>query len=267
MKFIKIFMLIFFNLIFEIKAEDFNSFTPTAKFMNSQNSLSSDQSLYQQIADEFHLEYENIGKREAAKILSGNGVSITGGLNSIGFSYRKPFINFGVSVDRNLSPDLFDDKRWIVTDTFIVEIDASKIMGQLKDENAINISENNLAAFAGVVFKRKFTWVHYAQSYEEGLMRDFDKLFMPFKSFEFNQLKAIGLNEMLFKEDSISMRAGGIATAPIYTGINAMGGVLAKFEQISKTEVVSMGDDKISINFEKTKLNSIGMSIALQADF
>ena len=76
-------------------------------------SISESSDLYQQIADEFNLTYEEIGKREALLVIANNSLTVTGGLNSIGFSYKKPFINFGVSVDRNLAPDLFDDKRWI----------------------------------------------------------------------------------------------------------------------------------------------------------
>ena len=120
------------------------------------SSLSQDTDLYQQIADEFNLTYEEIGKREALRVLANNSLTVTGGLNSIGFSYKKPFINFGVSVDRNLAPDLFDDKRWIVTDTFTVDIDASRVFGSLRDSGAIDMSNENLAGFAGIVFKRKF---------------------------------------------------------------------------------------------------------------
>ncbi|MBY0414256.1 MAG: hypothetical protein K2Q18_08825, partial [Bdellovibrionales bacterium] len=223
--------------------------------------------LYQQIANEFNLEYENIGRREAARVIAGNGLSVTGGLNSIGFSYKKPFINFGVSVDRNLAPDLYDDKRWIVTDTFTVDIDASKVFGSLKDSGAIDMTNENLAAFAGVVFKRKFTWIHYAANYNDGLMGHFEKLFMPFNATNFSTLTKLEANEMIFKEDSISLKAGGLVSAPLYTGITGMAGVLAKFEKLSRVEVVSLGAGKLQITSEKSKIAMAGVSLAIQADF
>lgn len=234
---------------------------------NSGTLIDESSTLYEEIAREFHLTYESIGQREALRVLAGNNLSITGGLNSIGFSYKKPFVSFGVSVDRNLAPDLFDAKRWIVTDTFVIEIDASKILGELKKDELIDLSQENLAAFAGVVFKRKYTWVHFAASYEEGLMRHFDKLFLPYRSFNYKFLSTMNTNEMLFREDSLSMRAGGIVSAPLYTGINAMGGVLAKYDKLSKTEAISLGNNKLQVNSEKEKSVSLGVNFQIQADF
>lgn len=252
--------------------DEFNYLTLTKDISSStgtglDTAIGGEADLYQQIANEFNLEYENIGKREALKVLNGNALSITGGLNSIGFSYNKPFINFGVTMDRNLAPDLFDDKRWIVTDTFTVDIDASKVLGSLRDSGAIDMTEQNFAAFAGVVFKRKFTWIHYANSYNEGLMGHFEKLFMPFNALTFNNIAKLEANEMIFKEDSISLKAGGLVSAPLYTGVTGMAGVLAKFERLTRVEVVSLGDSNIQVSSEKTKVATAGVSLAIQADF
>ncbi len=223
--------------------------------------------LYQQIASEFNLVYESIGKSKAEGVLADNGLAVTGGLNSIGFSYKKPFVNFAVSVDRNLAPNLFDDKLWIVTDTFTVDIDASKILGSLREAGSINMSDQNLAAFAGVVFKRKFTWIHYANSYQEGLSSHFEKLFLPFNSLSLANVTALQANEMIFKEDSISVKGGGVVSAPLYTGVSGMAGVLAKFERLSRVEVVSLGNSNLQMSSEKTKIGTLGASLAVQADF
>jgi hypothetical protein len=246
-------------------SEDLNYLTITDAITNSTSTTDTD--LYQQIATEFGLEYEGIGKREAERVLAGNNLSITGGLNSIGFTYKKPFVNFGVSVDRSLAPDLYSDTRWIVTDTFTIDIDASKVLGSLRDSSAIDMSEKNLAAFAGVVFKRKFTWIHYAANYNDGLMGHFEKLFMPFNAMKFSTIATLEPDEMIFKEDSISIAAGGVVSAPLYTGITGMAGVLAKFEKLSKVEIVALADSKIQINSEKSKVTTAGVSLAIQADF
>jgi len=239
---------------------------------NSIDPFATKNNLYQQILDEMNLEYEHIGQREAARVLSGNQSSVTGGLNSIGFTYKRPFIDFSISVDRNLAPDLFDDKRWIVTDTFNIYIDASKVLSNLKDKEVIDITEKNLAAFAGVVFKRTFTWVHFANSYNEGLTTHFEKLFLPFTALTFNNISKMQTNELIFKEDSLSFHAGGFVSAPLYTGITGMAGVLAKFQKLSRVEVVSApskngNGDEVHLSYEKTKAASAGISIGVQADF
>ena len=103
------------------------------------NPFDTQNSLYQQILDEMNAQYQHIGERQAAQVLQNGSTSITGGLNSIGFSYSRPFIDFSLSVNRDLSPDLFDDKRWIVKDTFSIFIDASKVIGNLKDKKIIDL--------------------------------------------------------------------------------------------------------------------------------
>ena len=265
-------ILILFTISISSYAEDFNylSLVEGASMgaaSGNSNGVGNEADLYQQIANEFNLVYESIGKSKAEGVLKNNGLSVTGGLNSIGFSYKKPFLNFSVSVDRNLAPNLFDDKLWIVTDTFNVDIDASKVLGSLRDAGAINMSEQNLAAFAGVVFKRKFTWIHYANSYQEGLSSHFEKLFLPFNSLSYSNMTNLQANEMIFKEDSISVKAGGVVSAPLYTGITGMAGVLAKFEKLSRVEVVSLGNSNLQISSEKSTIGTLGTSLAVQADF
>ena len=265
-------ILILFTISISSYAEDFNylSLVEGASMgaaSGNSNGVGNEADLYQQIANEFNLVYESIGKSKAEGVLKSNGLSVTGGLNSIGFSYKKPFLNFSVSVDRNLAPNLFDDKLWIVTDTFNVDIDASKVLGSLRDAGAINMSEQNLAAFAGVVFKRKFTWIHYANSYQEGLSSHFEKLFLPFNSLSYSNMTNLQANEMIFKEDSISVKAGGVVSAPLYTGITGMAGVLAKFEKLSRVEVVSLGNSNLQISSEKSTIGTLGTSLAVQADF
>ncbi len=227
--------------------------------------------LYQQIFDEMNLEYEAIGRREAHRVLN-NRIGVTGGLNNIGFSYQRPFIDFGVSVDRNLAPDLFHDSRWIVTDTFTIHIDASKVLGNLRDQRVIDMTQENMTAFAGIVFNRKFTWVHFAANYSDGLMGNFHKLFMPFSALNIENIKNLAANEMIFKEDSLSFRAGGLVSAPLYSGITGSVGVLAKFEKLSRVEVISSNgksqeENTVAINFEKRKVTTSGVTFSIQADF
>jgi hypothetical protein len=197
---------------------------------------------------------------------------ITGGLNSIGFSYRRPYLDFGISLNRTLAPDLFSSSRWIVTDTFTIHIDASKVLTRLKNEKAIDINEKNLAMFAGIVFERKFTWFHFANSYEEGLTTHFEKLFFPFKGVSLNSIQNLSNEEFITKEDSISINSGAFVSAPVYSGVSVIGGALAKFQKLSKMELTRKssdfgGADQLMLSFEKSKTIVAGVSLSLQADF
>jgi hypothetical protein len=226
--------------------------------------------LYEQIFNNLNGEYEHIGKLQAQKILD-NKLTVTGGLNSIGFSYRKPFADFHIALDRSIAPDI-SSAKWIVTDTLVINIDASKIINKLKDQNAIDINQKNLALFAGVIFQRKFTWQHFANSYDEGLSTHFEKLFFPFMGIKFNSIQALESNEIITKEDSLSINAGGFVSSPLYTGVTLMGGALAKLSKISKMELtkkspVEGGEDTLLLSFEKTQSTMAGISLSIQADF
>lgn len=239
--------------------------------LEGNNPFEGQNNLYEQIFDSLHDEYQHIGRLSAQKVLNDNLV-ITGGLNSIGFSYRRPYLDFGLSLNRTVAPDLFSSTRWIVTDTMTVHIDASKVLTRLKNENKIDISEKNLALFAGIVFERKYTWFHFANSYDEGLSTQFDKLFFPFLGVKFAAVKKMGVDEFITKEDSLSVNAGGFVSVPIYTGVSAVGGALAKFQKISRMEITRksadlLSDEALMISFEKTKSLMTGVSFQLQADF
>jgi hypothetical protein len=231
------------------------------------NPFDGQNNLYARIFDELNAQYQHIGKRQADNILLNNNLAITGGLNTIGLNYNRPFGDFSISLARNLAPDITDDKRWIVTDTFAINIDASKLISNLTAKKVINLDEKNMAAFVGIVFKRTFTWVHFANSYEEGLSTQFEKLFFPFNALKFGTLATLANNEMIFKEDSISVDAGGFVSAPIYPGIAAMGGVLAKFQKLSRFEAIAMDGNNLQITLEKSKLESLGISTTVQATF
>lgn len=263
MKIFIICLIIIFQIV-TVLAADLSTVADAAQ---STNPFEGQNNLYQKIFDELNTQYEHIGKRQADTILQNNKLSVVGGLNSIGLNYNRPFGEFSIALDRNLAPDALDANRWIVTDTFSIHIDASKMMNKLNDEHVLNLDEKSMAAFVGIIFKRTFTWVHFANSYDEGLSTHFEKLFFPFKSLTFETLAALPVNELIFKEDSISIDAGGFVSAPLYPDIAVMGGVLAKFKKMSRFEAISRDGNHLQLSLEKTKLESLGVSVAVQAAF
>lgn len=231
--------------------------------------------LYQQIFDQLGVEYETIGRRQAALALNNRGGFTIDGINNIGYSFHQDFADFKISLNRQLAPDLFDDTRWIVTDTFDVYIDASILLSNLKNQEIIDITEQNLALFGGVQFKRTYTFTHFAPSYEDGLVLDLNKLFFAFKPFRAKSfLTDMGDYEFITKEDSLSVRAGGFVSAPIYSGLSASAGVLARYEKVAKSEIMAVGPDdapkqgeRFRISFETSTSAELGAAARINADF
>lgn len=257
------FLIFFITLISTSFANDFSN-------LELISDISSSNDVFQTILNEYSAQYKELGELEAKRILTQRDLSIVGGLNSIGLNYQRPFANFNFILSRNLAPDLFDSNRWIVTDICSIEIDATKLLTKLKKDNMIKISEKNLLAYAGVVFKRDYTWVHFAESYELGLSTHFEKLFFPFTKLNKDQITTLENNEIIFREDKISFSAGALATVPVYHGLSALAGAYLKYQLISKLEIIGYQNEgeqsHIQISKEKTKSINVGLSAEIQLD-
>ncbi len=100
-------------------------------------------------------------------------------LNFSGFSWQRPEANFQLYVNRQLSPDLFSSK-WIVHDTFLVGVEASTLLTNMREQDMIDLSDEAIGAFAGLSFVREYKYSHFASTFLEGLQADYSKLFLSF---------------------------------------------------------------------------------------
>lgn len=235
--------------------------------------LVDDSPLYKEILDYMDLHRERIATRQLNQIDAGRDLQVWGGMNHVGINFSRGFGDFSIELKRETAPDLFDDRRWLVTDSFDIYIDASKVLSNLRDEEIIDITEKNLAAFAGITFKRTFRHIHFADSYEESLGFNLDKLFFAFKNFRGVNSLEIAPGEIIQKEDSFSLQAGGFATAPLTSGLAAHLGALVKYQKVSKLliqgvlpEERSYEDETVRISSEKSKEIKAGISAGLVAD-
>lgn len=230
--------------------------------------------VYSTILADIQQSYQMIGEQQAREILNQRQGFYLGGLNNVGYTYRKGFTYFDINVERQIAPDLFDDVRYIVTDKFEINIEASKLFGQLSSQGLISITEKQLAAYAGIVFKRSYRYVHFADSYEDALVMDLQKLFMSFNLLRNHKYLELAPYEILQREDFLSGQIGGVAVIPIQPGIGLVAGAMGKLESIFKLEIQSVGEkeqaspgEKIRINYEKTKGRTLGVSVSLEAEF
>lgn len=262
---------------FAIKnAESLQKLYQTDKILGGTGQALTEQSpIYQEILDELKSTYEQIGQRQADRIANGNSdLNWIGDLNTIGLHYQKSFVDFQIYVRRQLAPDLFDDTRWIVNDEFTIEVDASKLLGNLHQMDEIDISATNFGAYAGVTFRRTYKYVHFANSYQDGLTTKLDRLFLSF--LKFRQLEFFKLEpyEIIKKEDYLSFNAGGVITGPIYGNITGSIGAIAEYERLAKLNVQRVGPEDnpregelIRVSYEKSKGIRAGLSASIQADF
>ncbi len=238
------------------------------------NDLGKEHPLYKKILDEFGTQYERIGQRQAQNALQGKDIFVGGGLNKIGIRYAKSFIDFNVNIERQLSPDLFDDERWIVRDVFSFEISANKLLSKLSDEGVIEVGESQYALFTGLSFKRQYTWVHFADSYTEGLTKNFQKLFLPFLAFQGDKYKSLPNQEILKKEDFLTFSAGAIGSMPISGPLWLSAGALGRYTRLASVQFQSVDpnervreDEVLRMQVEKAIGAEVGIRASLQIDF
>ncbi len=218
--------------------------------------------------------YQGVGKTQAQGIILKNKQFDLGSVNHSGFTWQKPMGNFAIYVNRQLAPDLFDDTNWIVTDTLTIHIDATTFLTNMKQNGLIDITAKQLAAFAGIEFKREYRYVHFAASFEEGLQKDYTNLFLSFTNFFGLNFLKMQEYEFMTKKDFLSFSAGAGAHIPIATGASFGAGVLVGYNTLSSVEVQHVGPkdsprdgEKFRISFEKEKGGEVEISATLQADF
>lgn len=230
--------------------------------------------IYSTILDELQDQYQVIGERQAQQVIEQRDGFYIGGLNNVGYTFKKGFAYFDINVQRQIAPDLFDDQRYIVTDQFELVIDASKLFSSLDEKGLISISKEQLAAYAGVLFKRTYRYTHFADDYKQALTLDLHKLFMAFTYTRSQKYLELSDYEILQREDFLSVNVGGVAVAPISSGVGVQVGAMAKFEKVFKLEVQGVGledrsyeDEAIRLSYEKSKGKMVGASAALQVEF
>lgn len=236
--------------------------------------LADDSPLYREILSYMDIHHQRIAERQLQEIAEGRGLKVWGDLNHVGLRFNRGFGSFNIELRRQVAPDLFDDERWLVTDTFDIQVDATQLLNCLKNEEVIDISESNLALFAGLTFKRKYTHVHFADSYEKALGFNLDKLFYGFQNFRSSESLRLAPDEFIKKEDSLGMQAGGLGSIPITTGLAAHVGALVTYQKLATVTLqgVSEGEqsfpgENLRLSREKTKEVKVGARAGLVADF
>jgi hypothetical protein len=251
-----------FNNVVNAAAENANELDP--------NDIRNFSNIYDQILNSYSSTYDSIGTRLSDEAKNG----FFGGVNMIGWRHANDFSNFKVTFNRSIAPSLFREDKHIVTDEIMIEIDASKFLKKLANEDVINISEQNLAAFAGLAFRRTMRYNHFADTVEDGLQTNFDKLFFMFKYFNGSNFHKLGEYDYLVKEDSFTVNAGAMGTMPIYTYGAIGAGVLYKYEKKSKVSIQKLGEldekdpsEELRLTVEDQRGSTAGANVTLVADF
>jgi hypothetical protein len=233
--------------------------------------------IYDEIINHFEKYHQQYAQRQIDDILNSNRNGLYGGLNHLGLNIIKPFGRFKVELRRQLAPDLFDNQRWIVTDTLDIIIEAEKLMGELGREGLIEITEKQLALFSGLKFVRQFKYVHFSNSYIDGLVLNLNKVFSSIHYYQEQEFLSMAPNEFISRQDFFEMAGGGHFQTPLPYSLGLRTGGLAKISRLSQTEIESIPPtnshssssrgERIILRRKTVKSHSFGVRIDIMADF
>ncbi|MDP7319824.1 MAG: hypothetical protein QF441_04410 [Bacteriovoracaceae bacterium] len=217
-------------------------------------------------------EYKNIGLSQTEKLIENHDLG-GGVLNFSGFTWHKPMLNYDVTANREIAPELFTD-RWIVHDTFTIFVEAATLLSKLKQKNLLEVSKSQIGAFAGVTFTRKYHHYHFADTYLKGLKSDFSKLFLSFLKFNPQGALSISPYEVMKKTDIFTYNAGGVVRAPAGNGLELQAGVLTKTAYKNEVMLQGLGpqdnpkpEEFLRVSIKQNKTISTGAHLSLQYDF
>jgi hypothetical protein len=224
--------------------------------------------LYLEIRRHLENAHQSIGQLEVQNINRFNEEFNLGQSNFSGFSWQRPFGVVQVHTDRQVTPNVFGT-NWLVMDTFTFEIEATTFLEKLTDAGLAIMSTTEIAAFAGITFKRSYTYWHFAESYQEGLSSDFSKLFLPFLKFNHEFLGRVASDEILKREDTWTTSAGGLISTPPFHGISFSAGILTQTDYQNMTIIQNnLGEDRpFKIGIKGQKSTTSGATFELQLDF
>jgi hypothetical protein len=227
--------------------------------------------LYEEITRHLEAAHESIGAREVTQLDVLNRQFNLGTQNISGFSWQKPFGVVHVFADRQVTPNLFGE-NWLIQDTFTFDIEATSFLEKTNEAGITAMSAAEIGAFAGITFKRVYTYYHYANSYQEGLRADFSKLFLPFLRFNKQGIDRLSQEEIIKREDNWSARVGGLIRTPPLYHVSFSAGILAEFAYQNLVSVqvnspINADEEKLRIALRGKKSVNMGATLALQLDF
>ncbi|MCO4755074.1 MAG: hypothetical protein KC478_11375 [Bacteriovoracaceae bacterium] len=228
--------------------------------------------LMKKISEALSDHYNKVGKEQTTPLVLNHNMG-GGVLNFSGFTWKKPFANFKLYVNRQLSQDLYSD-GWIVHDKLVIGIDASTLLTNLQQEDLIEIDKEGIGAFAGVSFIREYQYNHKASTFLEGLQSDYSKLFLSFTKFNPEHVLNLPPYNFLRQKDTYSFNAGGMVKIPTGGTLSGRVGVLVNSAYERTTTIQVLGEDDspkegefLRLNIDKKVEKGVDAHLSLQVDF
>lgn len=158
-----------------------------------------------------------------------------------------------------------------VNDVLEIIINAETYLKHLSKENLVQISNEQLSAFANIKYHKIFNYKHYKNSLEEAQKADYATLLFPFKFFNFPYLLKLKKEEEISHKDFLSLNVEGSASANFATYIKAGISIRATIENKQATVIKISKDAQYDDIYQMKKSvgtkTNLGIEAGVALDF
>ncbi len=203
-----------FKIADQDKWDNFGDLAPVNKSFSFDADPLIDGPIYRRMMEYFSQHYQSITERQL-RLVEGDSAFFKGGYNHLAFDYFKPFSYFSVEFQRQMAPYISGDS-YVINDTINIYIDATQLLGELKQRGIIDIGQKQLLGFAGVMFKRSYQYSSFAKNKTEAMTLYLRRLFFSFLKFRSQKFLEMRPEEVMVRTDRFTFQAGGIGNFPVY---------------------------------------------------
>lgn len=152
-----------------------------------------------------------------------------GGIKNYGtIEWQEPLGYISVHARREL--DEINTNKIEVNDILEVVINAEAFIKHLSNEKLVQISNDQLSAFANIKYHKIFHYKHYKNSLEEAQKADLSTLLFPYQFFNFPHLLKVKKEEEISHRDYLTLNVSGSASVNFWVFIKAGVSVYASLE-------------------------------------
>jgi hypothetical protein len=176
--------------------------------------------------------------------------------------WQEPLGYFSIHNRREI--DASNSSKVEVNDVLEIVINAESYLKHLSNLKLIEITDDQLSAFAKIKYHKIFRYKHFKNSLEDARKADLSTLLFPFKFFHFPDLLKLKREDEISHSDYLSFNINGSASANFWTFIKAGVSVEATLEHNQATVIKITRDAQQDEIYQMKK--SIGTIAKLGVD-
>ena len=168
-----------------------------------------------------------------------------------------------ISVHNRREIDASTSSRVEVNDVLELVIHADSFLQHLANHKLIEISHDQLSAFANIKYHKIFRYKHFKSALEEARKADLTTLLFPFKFFHFPDLLQLKKEDEISHSDYLSFNLKGSASANFWTFIKAGVSVAATLEHNQSSVIKITKDSQMQDIYQLKKTTGTTTQLAV----